>query len=157
MPYKIKSLPLFIVWLLICGLIAFGISAICNIPFSVLFGLIAFGLIANGVVAELEDRAAGGFLNPEGTTTPRWLPVVITIARSVGAALIFVIGVTLFFALPEQSSLASTWVLRGTIFLGSLLIALTLLCRKRVRLVVWTAVVVLLIGISFAVVSAKLL
>ena len=155
MTYKIKFVPIFIIWVLICGLLALGISVVLNVPFLMMFGLIGFGLITNSLIAEIEDRVDGGFLSPEGTATPRWVHVVSKIARSILGGAIFAMGIVLFFVLPEQSSRVCTWVLRGAIFLGSLFMALMLVYRKRARLMMWMAIAALPIGIGFALVSTK--
>ena len=146
----LTKLPMFIIWLVICGAIALGIMAVADVSFLTAFAVAVLALMVNGVVAEIEDRAPGGFLNSDGTNTPRWLSVGSVVARSIGGVIVLATGIALFVMLPPQASPINTWVLRGSFLATSSLLALMLLYRKRARMLLWIAVVVLIIGVSFA-------
>lgn len=45
-------------------LVAAGISYFAKLNFWLCVGLVAAAWVLNGIVAEIEDRAPGGFLNP---------------------------------------------------------------------------------------------
>lgn len=49
----------------ICALIAWGLHHWGGLNFWAGIGLVAFALFLNGVLAEIEDRMPGGFLNPK--------------------------------------------------------------------------------------------
>ena len=45
-------------------ILAFAVSRIWRVNFWMVFGITAAALVINGIVAEVEDRLPGGFLNP---------------------------------------------------------------------------------------------
>ena len=59
-----KRLLYLLVWLLICGLAGLVAAMFFGLSFWVIFGITAGALLLNGIVAEIEDRRPGGFLNP---------------------------------------------------------------------------------------------
>jgi len=60
---KFKALA---VWLALCALGGALLGWLSGIPFWGGAAIVAAALVINGVVAEEEDRAPGGFLNPRG-------------------------------------------------------------------------------------------
>jgi hypothetical protein len=59
-----KRLLYLVVWLSICGLSGLVAGIFFGLGFWVIFGITAGALLLNGIVAEIEDRRPGGFLNP---------------------------------------------------------------------------------------------
>ena len=59
-----KRLLYMVVWISICGLAGLVAAHFFDLSFWVTFGITAAALVLNGVVAEIEDRATGGFLKP---------------------------------------------------------------------------------------------
>jgi hypothetical protein len=59
-----KRLLYLLVWFLICGLAGLVAAIVFGLSFWVIFGITAGALLLNGIVAEMEDRRPGGFLNP---------------------------------------------------------------------------------------------
>jgi hypothetical protein len=53
-----------VVWLLICVLVGSVAAYFFSLNFWVAFVITAAALVLNGIVAEIEDRMPGGFLNP---------------------------------------------------------------------------------------------
>jgi len=53
-----------VIWLLICVLAGSVATYFFSLNFWVAFAITAAALILNGIVAEIEDRMPGGFLNP---------------------------------------------------------------------------------------------
>ena len=60
------NLKLLAVWLALCALGGALLSWLSGMPFWGGAAIVAVALVINGVVAEVEDRAPGGFLNPRG-------------------------------------------------------------------------------------------
>jgi len=58
-----KRLFYIFVWLLICVLVGSAATYFFHLNFWVAFVITASALILNGVIAEIEDRMKGGFLN----------------------------------------------------------------------------------------------
>jgi len=52
------------VWLALCGLGGALLGWLSGMPFLGGAAVVGAALVINGVVAEVEDRAPGGFLNP---------------------------------------------------------------------------------------------
>ena len=58
---------------------------------------ISFGaLLANGLFLALEDELPGGFNNPDGSTTPRYIRVVSAVTRTAFALLCLLLTAFLF-------------------------------------------------------------
>jgi hypothetical protein len=55
---------LFAVWLALCVSGGALLSWLSGMPFLGGAAIVAIGLVVNGIVAECEDNAPGGFLNP---------------------------------------------------------------------------------------------
>ncbi len=60
------NLKLFALWLALCALGGALLGWLSGMPFWGGAAIVAAALVINGVVAEVEDRAQGGFLNPRG-------------------------------------------------------------------------------------------
>jgi hypothetical protein len=58
-----KLLAAFIV---VCAVLSGLLVWLAGMPFWGAFLIVAVALVVNGLVAEVEDRAPGGFLNPKG-------------------------------------------------------------------------------------------
>jgi hypothetical protein len=56
------------IWLFICGLAGLAAASFFGLNFWVTFSITAVALMLNGIVAEIEDRLPGGFLNPRKKT-----------------------------------------------------------------------------------------
>ena len=61
----------FIVGLSVAALVAWGGSRWTKIPFWGAFALVIIAMIINGIIAEREDEAPGGFNNPLPPTNPK--------------------------------------------------------------------------------------
>jgi hypothetical protein len=62
---KVKRRLLYtVIWLLICSAAGLVAARFFNLNFWVTFAITAGALLLNGLVAEIEDRRSGGFLNP---------------------------------------------------------------------------------------------
>lgn len=64
MPMPRINLKLTVVSLLVCAAVGGLLSWLSGMPFWGGVLIAAAALLVNGLVAELEDRAPGGFLNP---------------------------------------------------------------------------------------------
>lgn len=64
MPMPRINLKLTVVSLLVCAAVGGLLSWLSDMPFWGGVLIAAAALLVNGLVAELEDRAPGGFLNP---------------------------------------------------------------------------------------------
>ena len=75
----------------VVALVAAGLSAWQHLPFwpTVLIALAA--ILVNGWVATLEDDLPGGFNNPDGTHTPKYVVVVTWVVRTIGV----IVGISL--------------------------------------------------------------
>ena len=58
------DLKVFAISLIICGLVAIGVSYFFGISFFTTFLIIVVALLVNGIVAAWEDELPGGFNNP---------------------------------------------------------------------------------------------
>jgi hypothetical protein len=54
-----------IVWLAVAAVIGFAAQMVAHISFWIGFAIAAVSMFINGVIAEIEDRATGGFYNPK--------------------------------------------------------------------------------------------
>jgi hypothetical protein len=63
-------------WLLVVALLAAGFSALSHLPYWWAFLIAAGAIVTNGLLATLEDDLPGGFNNPDGSATPRYVVVV---------------------------------------------------------------------------------
>jgi len=52
------------IWVVICSVVGIVAAYFFNVGFWLAFLITAAALLLNGVVAEIEDRRPGGFLNP---------------------------------------------------------------------------------------------
>ena len=59
-----KRLLYITIWLLICVSVGSIANYFFGLGFWVTFVITAVALVLNGIVAEIEDRVPGGFLNP---------------------------------------------------------------------------------------------
>lgn len=62
---------LLVLWLVLCAAGGFLLAWLADMPFWGGAVVVAFALVINGVVAEVEDRAPDGFLNPPGKMVVR--------------------------------------------------------------------------------------
>jgi len=51
-------------WLLVCFVLGGTLSWVSGMPLWAAILIVAAALLINGLIAEVEDRAPGGFLNP---------------------------------------------------------------------------------------------
>jgi hypothetical protein len=58
------NFKLFVAWLALCALGGALLGWVSGMPFLGGAAIVAAALVINGVVAEVEDRAPGGLLNP---------------------------------------------------------------------------------------------
>jgi hypothetical protein len=94
-----KRLLLLAIQLSVAALIAAGAAHWLHLPFWPAV-LIAVGATAvNGCIATLEDDLPGGFNNPDGTHTPRYVTAVAWAVRTFGvlAAVLLLLFVFLYF------------------------------------------------------------
>jgi hypothetical protein len=67
---------LFLAFIAVCGLLGLALSYFTGLSYWWAAAIVAGSLLANGLLAEFEDRSSGGFLNPNGESrasdsTPR--------------------------------------------------------------------------------------
>jgi len=60
------SLKEFVLSMLLTAALAALLALFAGMPFWVAFAIAVAALLVNGLVAEIEDRRPGGFLNPKG-------------------------------------------------------------------------------------------
>jgi len=73
--------------LLIIAATAAVVTAVSGWSFWWVFGIGAAAILANGLVATVEDDLPGGFNNPDGKATPRYVVLVGWVVRGVGLLL----------------------------------------------------------------------
>ena len=71
--YSLRRLLPAAVMLSVNAVFAAVISAFTDASFWVVFILAALATLANGLLATVEDDLPGGFNNPDGTNTPRYV------------------------------------------------------------------------------------
>ena len=77
-----------VIWLVAVALIAAGFSAVSGIIFWWAFLMLAGAILLNGWVATLEDDLPGGFNNPDGMRTPKYVVLTGWIVRGLGIILV---------------------------------------------------------------------
>jgi hypothetical protein len=71
--------------------------------------IILAAILLNGLVATVEDDLPGGFNNPEGTNTPRYINKLNALSGIVVIALALGIATVGFFALPDPGTAILFW------------------------------------------------
>jgi len=79
--------------LAIISAIAAAISYFSGLGYWLVFAIVAGAVLFNGFVATVEDDLPGGFNNPDGTDTPRYIGVVTWAARGI---VLLSVGLTVF-------------------------------------------------------------
>jgi hypothetical protein len=82
-------------FILVACLAAALISAVFGLQFWWTFLLVAAGVLANGLVAIFEDDLPGGFNNPAGTHTPKYVGRTVFAIRTLTAIFILLICLAL--------------------------------------------------------------
>ena len=84
-------------WSFVIG-VTFSISYWTGLNFWILLPIIAGAMLINGLVATFEDDLPGGFNNPDGTQTPRYVKITTKIIRTflVVAGLLGIVAVGLW-------------------------------------------------------------
>jgi hypothetical protein len=86
-------------WLVVAGLASLA-ARLTNLNFWPVFAITIVAMLINGWVATLEDDLTGGFINPDGTATPRYAVVVMWVLRGIGMLIatfcVVAIGLWLF-------------------------------------------------------------
>jgi hypothetical protein len=59
--------------ILALSLVATGISALYGVKFWWAFAILAAAILVNGLIASIEDDLPGGFNNPDGSATPKFV------------------------------------------------------------------------------------
>jgi hypothetical protein len=81
------------VFLVVVGAIAGVASFFLDAGYWFMFFIVTAALLVNGFIATVEDDLLGGFNNPDGTDTPRYISVVTWVVRATGLA---ALGLTVF-------------------------------------------------------------
>ncbi|MGO8934106.1 MAG: hypothetical protein ACLQDA_10385 [Terracidiphilus sp.] len=92
-------------WLLGIGiwgtalLVAVAISHFAKLNLWACLGMVAGAVVINGLVATLEDDQPGGFNNPDGEHTPRYVVIVGWVGRGLLVVLVLfcLLGLGLYF------------------------------------------------------------
>jgi hypothetical protein len=84
---------LFVALALLCGALIWRVGHVGLVP---AFAISFCALFANGLLATLEDDLPGGFNNPDGSATPRYVRVVAGVTRGAFATLCLLLAVLLF-------------------------------------------------------------
>jgi hypothetical protein len=82
-----------LILLAILAAVAAAVSARTSVPFWVAFAIALAATFANGLLLTLEDDLPGGFNNPDGTSTPRYVATVARVVRWSGANLCLAVAV----------------------------------------------------------------
>ena len=77
----------------VVAVIAAGISRWSNLGYWTSFIVVAAAILMNGFIATVEDDLPGGFNNPDGTDTPKYITYVVW---SVRAIIILFVGLCVF-------------------------------------------------------------
>ena len=73
-----------VIWLLAIAALSAAVTAVAGWHFWWIVGLAALAVLANGILATLEDDLPGGFGNPDGKSTPKYVAIVSWVVRGVG-------------------------------------------------------------------------
>lgn len=73
-----------VLWLLAVAVLSAAVAVVAGWHFWWVFGVAALAILANGFLATLEDDLPGGFDNPDGRSTPKYVAVVRWVVRGVG-------------------------------------------------------------------------
>lgn len=76
---------------------AYLLSALSDLPFWHAIAIALAALVINGLIATVEDDSPGGFNNPDGTATPRYVTVLTIIGRLL--LIVFVVSCLVVLAL----------------------------------------------------------
>ena len=59
---------------LVCAALGALLTYLSGLSFWWAFAIVVAAVVLNGIVAEVEDRMPGGFLNPRGDRKSKWMP-----------------------------------------------------------------------------------
>jgi len=90
-----RSLPIPLISLALIAVIAAVVAYFSGLPFWLTFVLAAVAIFANGLLATVEDDLPGGFNNPDGTDTPRYVRYIRIAAWTVAIVLGLLIALSL--------------------------------------------------------------
>ena len=88
MDFKIAAISLAVV-----SAVAAAISYFSGLGYWPAFAIVAGAVMFNGFVATVEDDLPGGFNNPDGADTPRYIGVVTWVVRGF---ILLAVGLTVF-------------------------------------------------------------
>lgn len=98
-------------------------------PWAVL-AIVIIAILVNGVLATIEDDRPGGFSNPDGASTPRYLRVLPPIVRWLLGTLCFAVATFMTITALQRSDLADRIIVGG---LAALSVAAAILMLKKRR------------------------
>jgi len=148
-----RKYPLLLAWLALCGALGLVLSLLSGLSFFAATVIVAVALVLNGVLAEIEDRAPGGFLNPDGTDTPQWIARSTTAGRWVGIGLMLLVSLVLGVTLSANALTVRAVPIFIALVLAPLLLALCFFDSRRFRWAAWVAAGLFALAITFAVVT----
>lgn len=70
-----------VIWLLAVAALSAAVAAVAGWNFWWVLGVTAVAILANGLLATLEDDLPGGFANPDGKSTPKYVAVARWVVR----------------------------------------------------------------------------
>jgi hypothetical protein len=77
-------------WVVVAALSGIG-AWLTRLDFWPLFAITAVAVFVNGLIATFEDDLPGGFNNPDGTSTPRYVALVRRAARVIGVLFVVLV------------------------------------------------------------------
>jgi hypothetical protein len=93
-----KRIRFLVIWLTVVAAISEAISYWFRFSFWFVFPVISCTILFNGLAAAIEDDQPGGFNNPDGTATPRYLYVVRWVVWTIGFIAVAISAVIFWFA-----------------------------------------------------------
>jgi drug/metabolite transporter (DMT)-like permease len=149
MATRVLHLPVFAVSLAVCVALGWGLAELSGMPLWASITIVTVAVLANGFLATVEDCSPGGFENPDGTATPRWLIVFGAITKWAGIGLLLLMSAffaALFDNAPKPATATSAPLLIAMVT-APLLMALWFFNRNRFRWSAWVAAALIVLGI----------
>jgi drug/metabolite transporter (DMT)-like permease len=149
MATRVLHQPVFAVSLAVCVALGWGLAELSGMPLWASITIVTVAVLANGFLATVEDYSPGGFENPDGTATPRWLIVFGAITKWVGIGLLLLMSAffaALFDNAPKPVTATSAPLLIAMVT-APLLMALWFFNRNRFRWPAWVAAALIVLGV----------
>jgi len=133
---------IFIVLALLCGTLIWRFGHVGLVP---AFAISFCALFANGLLATLEDDLPGGFNNPDGSATPRYVRVIAGVSRGVFALLCLLLAVFLFVSASGVGFATTRGAALACLGLAPVCAYIAVRTQRRIAL----AALIVVIGVAF--------